>query len=279
MPDETLTSEAGMFPLDHALTTLGAGEVIDFNGRKYYPDLSKAYFVFQMARGFPSVTAYGTGFHPNVVASHFRSLLHQNINREHRMAIHTDGKQPDAIIGSIVDVDFPNGSNWQVQKDINKAPIITGVGALFKNAVGLRTIVGEHQTSRHKYAVSMECDWLLNESGILVERRGEKPTLASKTPPDLWEAGWEYIDYTEAPEELKASFSVKRNRVVGPYKGRAVRVLMGGLDKPIHFSGMAVVRYGAEPSAGIMRLAASDETSRCLGNITEGLKKLFVKKS
>jgi hypothetical protein len=256
---------------------LGAGEAIEFNGRKYQPDSSKAYFMFQMARGFPSVTAYGTGFHPNVVASHFRSLLHQNINREHRMAIHTDGKQPDAIIGSVVDVDFPSGSNWQVQGDVSKAPIITGVGALFKNAVGLRTIVGEHQTGRHKYAVSMECDWMLWESGFVVERRGEKPTPGFKTPPDLWESGWEYIDYIDAPEELRSSFSVKKKRVVSLYKGRSVRVLMGGLNKPIHFSGMAVVRYGAEGSAAIMRLAASDETSQALGNIAEGLKKFFSK--
>jgi len=254
-------SKRGLITSDLALELCG-NEGLEFKGRKFVPDETKAYFQFTLSHGFPVATVYGTGIHPNVVALSHKSLIEQNINYEHQIAHYyaEPGKENhvrDAVIGSVVAVDFPSASagGFRINKDPTKTVGINGVGVLWKQMQRMKTLLGEHQTSRHHWTVSMEVQYLFSESGFAVHM-GKKAEFEG-SPQDMIDAGYEYVSWKDAPEEMRATFSKKKNRRVAMYKGRNPVLLMGGLDKPVHYAGVAVVRYGAEPTADITRLAAS----------------------
>jgi hypothetical protein len=257
--------------------SLCGSEGIEFKGKKYVPDFTKGYFQFQFSHAYPILTAYGTGLHPNVVARSYKSLEDQNVNYEHQIAEYhkKSGKDVrDRVIGSIVAVDFPQApvGGWKVNPDPGKAPGITGVAAVFKQAQGMVKVMGEHSTGRHKYTVSMECLWPFNEAGWIAalkpapgeKQNGSRPAGFRDpdndfTPTDLLACGVEYYPFDKAPADLVATFSRKSERVVAQWHGRKCGVLMGGLDNPVHYAGAGVVHFGAERTAKIMRLAASGE--------------------
>lgn len=240
-----------------------------FGNETFVPDATKGYFQFQLSHAFPVHTVYQTGLHPSVIARSYRSLLHQNLNREHQIASYSDDKDVrDKMIGCIVAVDYPRepAGGWKVDYPPDQTPCITGVASISKQMSGVAQLLGDHLSGKHKYAVSMEVFYPLlpgddpehreSASGFAVALNGKTPQF-DFTPSDMLRAGWEYVPAAKAPEELIATFSRKKNRVVAQYRGRRVCVLMGGLENAVHYAGVGVVRYGAEPPAKIMRLAAS----------------------
>jgi len=272
--------------LDLALSLCGA-EGISMNGQHFVPDGTKGYFQFQFSHAFPQgSTVYQTGLHPAVVAKSHKSLLNQNINYEHQIAsYHSDKDVRDRVIGSVVAVDFPRepAGGWKL--DLNAAPpAITGIGVLFKQTQGMAKIMGEHVSSKRKYTVSMEVLYPLmpgddpenpnNFAGFAVALNGKDPKF-NFSPPDFIQAGYEYIPADKAPDDLVATFSRKKSRVVAQYKGRKVHVLMGGLNNPVHYAGAGVVAFGAEPPAKIVRLAASANGQ--LDELAESLLATFQK--
>jgi hypothetical protein len=226
-----------------------------------------------LSHAFPIVNVYGQALHPNVVAASYKSLLYQNLNWEHIMvAYNPDQHQQDKILGSVVAVNFPDPpvAGWRVgSKD--KAPRIEAVATFAKLARGMQTMIGRHKTGRHKFAVSMEVQYPYAQCAFTVALNGAKPT--HETPEDMVQAGWEYIPWTEADDKLLACFSVKKNRIVSEHKGRQVVQLMGGLNNPVHYSGVAVVHYGAEREAHILQMAASN-TNEHVQAIIEPLRRL-----
>jgi hypothetical protein len=264
--------------------TFHADNTLEFKGQKFTPDATKGYFQFTLSHVFPVRTAYGTAIYPAVVAQSFNSLLHQNLNWEHHIAEYH--KQPgqaspitDRVIGSIVAVDFPPvpGGGWAVNKNSN--PGIDGVAVYYKLTQGMSKIIGDHQTGRHKYSVSMEVEYPVGKSGFAVA--ATQGLVSDKTPADMRAMGYEYWSWEDAPEALRATFSNKANKIVGRYKGQEVSILMGGLSTPVHYGGVGMVKYGAEPTAGIKRLTASSDLMINLGKSAETLRaaadKLFSK--
>lgn len=234
-------------------------EGITFANQTFIPDATNGYFKFRISNGFP-VTLVGTregqALHPNVIAKSYKTLEHQNINYEHQLASYGVASN-DRVIGCVVAVDFPNPTmNWTIGTDPDKAPGITGVGVLFKQTQGMARMMGQHMTGSKKYSVSQEVLWPFEEAGFALELNGKDP-IKDFSPPDFLKAGYEYIPMEEAPEELRATYSKKRGRIVANWKGRKARVLLGGLSNPVHYAGMGVVGFGAEPQAEIQRLAAS----------------------
>jgi hypothetical protein len=165
----------------------------------------------------------------------------------------------DRVIGSVVAIDFPRepGGGWAIHADASKAPCISGVGVLYKQTSGMAKVLGEHTSGRHSYKVSMEVLYPFEDAGFAVELKGKDPEF-NFTPPDMLRAGYEYVPVNQAPEMLVATFSRKNERVVAQYKGRKVTVLMGGLNNAVHYAGVGVVHFGAEPPAKISRLVAND---------------------
>lgn len=269
-------------PASDAVITLCGDDGVEFLGRRYVPDETKAYLIFKMAHAFPVTTMYGTALHPSVTHKSFKSLEHQFLNFEHQIAAYeTDRDVRDRVVGSVLAVDYPSmpAGGWRIGKDPTQSPGITALSVIFKQAQGLSKILGEHVSGKHRYAVSMECAYRLDGSGFAVELRGKQPEF-NFTPSDMLAAGYEYVPYLSAPPELQAVFSRKKNRVVAMYKGRKCFVLMGGIDGQVHFAGTGLVRYGAEPPARILRLVASgtnvaQELSQAITTVTQKLSEII----
>lgn len=250
----------GIYSADGIFSTFASTEEVEFDGHKYVPDITKGYFRFKISHGFPIRTAYGTGLHPAVVAKNWRSMVHQNINWNHHVAEYfKDSKITDRITGCVIAAQFsaPPTGGWTI--NMKDQPFIDALGVYFKQAQGMTKIVGEHQTSRHNYTVSMEIRYVFEDSGFAIDRQGGGaiPAFKDHTPNDFSSAGFDYCPVSKAPEALLKTFSVKKLAVTEKYEGRQVTLLMGGANGGIHYTGVGIVKYGAEPTAQILRLAAA----------------------
>lgn len=234
---------------------------IDFKGIKYIPDAGKGFMKFTMAHGFPVTTAYGLAMMPQVIANSYKSLLYQAVNYEHKVVSFDKANIPTDwfLGGAVVDVDFPNqpSGGWTMSDSRENSPGITAVASFSKSARGIDRILGQHLNGRHKYSVSMEVVYPLIDCCFIVELNGKKPTVNKDTPDFILKNGWELIPVTEAPDDLLECFSIKKNKILSNWNGRKTIMLMGGLDKPVIFTGVAIVMAGAEKEAKILQMAAS----------------------
>lgn len=267
-------------PFDMALLCASTEPLnfIDGNGAShtFTPDKSKGFFQFDFCYGFPNETDTGLAVYHSIIGANYKELEDQYLSYEHQMGVYDPSKKmDDRIIGHVVAVSFPRPRNggWKLS---DPQPNITGVAAFYKKSQGMRKIIGEHLTGRHEWTVSMEIDWVLEDSGFAVKRgtaRDGKGTMSDPTfntsPQDFLDAGWEYVPFDKAPADLVATFSPERNKVVKNYKGRKVTVLVGGIDKPVHYAGLGLVKYGGEKKAKINRLVASKENAGLGGAIRD----------
>lgn len=261
---------------------------IGINGRTYKADKSKAYFEFQLACAFPyGISAYQSSFHAGTVLNSFETMRHQGVNEAHRVAAYYKGTE-DAIandkwIGAVVDVELMNRLKVsrlaQAEED---APRIRGVAAMFKRAQGVGRILKEHLTGEHQWTVSLEAEYLYSESGVVLMPKAEQPAVEAKgsagaspyqefeemaasfTPEDFKAGGYLYVPLIDAPEELFGCYDEEKGYFAKPFQGREVVTLMGGIDGQVHFKGMGVVRYGAEPTAKIGEILAHSREGQLL---------------
>jgi hypothetical protein len=241
-------------------------EFVDFQGRKtvFTPDDTKGFFQFALAHAFPAGrTAFKTALHPAVTGNSWSSILYQNVNYEHQIKSYhkepgKDTNVEDRILGSVVAASYPNTptNGWKLTPGSSSAPVgaISGVASFAKLATAMNKVVGEHQTGRHRYTVSMEVRYDYTKAGFLVAANGK---VNSGTPDDIAQAGYEWFAWSSASEELQATFSPKKNRVIKDYRGRDTTLMMGGIDGTVHFAGVGLVKYGAERTAKILQMAAS----------------------
>ncbi len=289
---------------------LGAGTVelcdgeIEINGMKLRPDKSKAYVEGHLSHAFPVITAYGKGLHAGTVANSWQSMLHQGFNYQHLMAIYGNEKAPireDRILGSIVGVEFDKApaGGWKLRDTMKKPPGMRIVASLNKNAKGADRILGQHQSGRKPFTFSMEVEFHWEDSGFAILPEVEDGPASSsdyrdiytarqglalskndiytgpfpeQTPGDFGELGFAYCSVKEAPVELLKCYDEEKDRLTKPYQGRRVAALMGGLNGHVHYAGAALVHYGAEPTAGIDRMLASDEEKQAMADALEQLR-------
>ena len=250
----------------------------------FQPDGFKGYFPFTVATGFPSGrTAYGIGIHPQTVANHYRTLLHQHSDSDHKMKFN-DPANPNAedkILGAIVAVSFPRPPNgaegWKITDQ--PAPAIKGVGVFWKNAAATMRAFSKHMMGNHRSSVSMDLFYGHEDSGFAI--KGGEGEFAETTPKEFSEAGYQYVPYAQAPKELRECFVQMKPKgekskttggedVVKNYKGRQVTFLAGGSGAGmIAFAGLAVVRYGAEPTAALGHLLAFHPAREFFDSISE----------
>ena len=259
--------------------------------QRFVPDSTKGFLQFEIANAFPNALVYGTAIHPTVLAKSYGSMLHQPFNLEHQLAHYK--KKPgianhaeDRILGSIHGVNFPETphSGWRVSADPSKAPKITAVASYSKLAKGMDDVLGEHASGKHRYTVSMEANYQFNNSGFAIARGNRAPLkgFESTTPEDMAMAGYDYVPVEQAPDDLaslnsktgyyeSSVFDKEKGFVVSNYRGRKVTLMMNGLDKPVHFAGVGLVKYGAESKAGINRMLASADAPTLLIEPFKGL--------
>src|SRR5262249_12509379 len=161
----------------------GAEQAIEIAGMKKTPNQTRGYLEFFLAHAFPVVTAYRTGLHAGTVANSWESMWDQNFNYGHRIARYHKGTEDegrireDAIIGCVVGVEYPKAPDggWKLGS-IEEAPGMRCVAALFKQAQRVDRILGEHMSGKHKWTVSMEVDYWLENSGAALLARGDSAT-------------------------------------------------------------------------------------------------------
>ena len=257
---------------------VGTGHVIEIAGMKKSPNQTRGYLEFFLAHAFPVVTAYRTGLHAGTVANSWETMWDQNFNYGHLIARYYKGTddekrvRDDAIIGCVVGVEFPKTptGGWRLGA-VEEAPGMRCVAALFKQARRVDRILGEHMSGRHEWTVSMEVDYWLEDSGVaLLARNGsatghgaklpraEPELVEANTPDDFKAKGVGYLPLLQAPDDLIECFSARDGMWTKPWCDHDLVTLLGGLNGQVHFKGAGSVQYGAEPTAAIGQVLASD---------------------
>lgn len=246
---------------------------IDFNGQRYEPNADRAYFQFSCAGAFPNITAHKVAVHPDVVARSYESLRHTVINFWHSMQVY--GDETDRVIGSVLDVQFPKApaGGWKVAANAADAPLIEGVGVLFKKATSVPRILGEHMSGQQRWTVSYEMDhteafnagavcWLVGQREWTRCGIGNEDTKA--TPQDLLDAGWCVLPYVEGLARLAACKMVD-NLTNKPFSTEEqVCLLAGGLpdnQATVSYCGLGMVPRTADPTGEMQRLVAQHPES------------------
>ncbi len=254
------------FTEDYPLTSFAGQSAIEIMGQKLLPDSSKAYIEFYLAHAFPVTTIDSTAMHPQVVANSYRSMLHQVFDLGHIMRAYNPEENPrDRILGAIVGVEFPNTpiGGWKVQGDKSQAPGIRAVASVFKAAERADKIIGEYQSGRRKWTVSMENEYYLNTSGFLVEN-SDGACEGDETPADFQALGLAYYPAVTCPDDMLKLYSMEESKIrTGrdgkplKWNGRNVTALLGGMDSSVHFKGVGITPAGKEKEAEISQLLAS----------------------
>jgi len=265
---------------------------IEINGQRLVPDKTKAYVEFRAAHAFPVVTAYNSAFHAGTVANSFSSMRHQVFNFRHQMQQYfknTDHPvQEDRILGSIVEVEFPRtpSGGWRLTQR-EQTPSLRGVAVLHKRAKGVDRIIGQHQSGRVNWAVSVEVEYQLADSGIVLLpaddskklSEAQQELLARHTPKDFAEAGYGYVPFLEASDDLLECYDPETagGMFTQLWQGRQPITLIGGLDGACHFYGLGLVEYGAEPTAHVSTILAEDARLAALSHGLEKLQNTFAR--
>jgi len=140
------------------------------------PDDYRAYVRFRIATAFPAVIGpemHGRffGFHPQVLANSFRSLLHQQTNLGHMLKAY--GGYRDRIIGGVVGVAVGNRqprSKQVMAANVDAAQFLDVVGVIYKQAEGVKELLGNHVSARQKQKVSIEVGTTLADLSVFDPR-------------------------------------------------------------------------------------------------------------
>lgn len=190
MPEEiTLTADAS-FQLSEEteVSLLAAGDPVF---KDFVADDYKAYFRFKICTAFPNVIGpemHGRcfGFHPQVLANSYKSLLHQQTNLGHMLKIY--GGYRDRIQGGIVGVSVGNasrfGGQWKIPDTVADAPYLDCIAVLWKMAEGNKELLGKHISAREKTSVSIEVGTTLKD--LLVYNPTDKTIHEMSAAMELW---------------------------------------------------------------------------------------------
>lgn len=241
-------------------------QTVHVGGLTLTPDNYKAYCQFTIAHAFPAVFAFGTAFAPATLAQSWPSMLHQVFNDSHQMKSYAKDDIPrDWQLGTIVALELAGGPvGSSLTLDAARAPFLRAAAVIHKQAERVQRILGEHLSGRHKWTVSLECNYSLLQSGFLVGQRAQAnprqaALLQETTPPEVAALpDYGYVPVELAPEDLFATFDVKKRRMVSAWQGLPVVLLKGGLAGRVEFCGVGMVRYGAEREAEIQQVLATD---------------------
>lgn len=257
----TLAQDVSLCAADGAIT-LGT--------RTFIPDATVAYADVHFSHAVPAFNWYGEGLSPAAIQRGHATVWNKPVSLEH--ALHENMAQrqagqpvtaPDKTVGHVAAVEFLWSATGELPASPVEAPGIRAVLALYKGAAGMTRVLGEHQSGKHRYTVSMEVWYARSDSGFLVRR----PGLAPGTTPEAWaRQGWSYVPHPVAERELLATRDWKRNRMAGRtrdglrccgwWRDAETYWLMGGLEGPVFYAGLGWVRQGAEGASGVDTVVA-----------------------
>lgn len=213
------------------------------------PDDFKAYVRFRIATAFPNVIGpemHGRhfGFHPQVLANSYRTLLHQQINLGHLLKAY--GAYRDRIIGGAVGVQIGNlqrQTRQTIADSVPAAQYLDVVAVIYKAAEGVKDLLGNHTSARQKQSVSIESGGPLAEYSVYDPRdRSILPLAAAmEAYPDL------------------IKFHKDKGLQIGKIDGVQFALAPGGDSGMVQFRGVGVTPNPAERStAKIIDLRAAE---------------------
>lgn len=222
-----------------------------FVNEKHKPDLFKAYVDFEICHSFPQIigpTMSGAylGYHPAVLAANHDGLVHQWMNLRHQTkANDAEGKARDRIVGCIIATYFPQAPamGWKIPEKPADAPFITARAVLFKLAEGMNRVIGDHQTSRQDWSVSIEVDATWENIGIYLPSTRE-----------IW-------SLNDVPDDLLEALTVdkkSKSLVIGKARGQQLAFAYGNTNGQLHFRGVGMTPNPAERTARITSIKAED---------------------
>jgi hypothetical protein len=212
------------------------------------PDQWTAYARVRFAKSLPmvvgpeSINGAVFGVHPAVLARSFPGIVHKQMNLGH--TLRSLGKSQDRICGCVLHASFPEEpeGGWVIPEDVESAPHITVVAALFKQAYGVPKMLGDHLGGSVQMSVSMEFTYYYSEMGVY------DPSTRMT------------YDRKDIPSNLKGYLFEDENGRLGIRKNSrkpALAIAVGGLSGTIWFSGIGYTDRPAEETAGIESIAAS----------------------
>lgn len=235
----------------------------------------------------------------------FEHLVKAYLDEDFKAAGEDKRAPGDRYIGGIIDVEFVqplragrangngNGNEYQVIRhpedrqwellSLEETPCMRCVASIFKQAHGVSRFLGEHLSGRHQYTVSLEVGYSILESVIIAlparDARKDLPKdleagLLKTTPADFQKAGLLCSTVAEAPDEMVVCWGKKEKQFTKDFFGRDLVLMRGGLNNEVHFKGTGVVRYGAEPTARLETVLASDPDGETIAKMGEILGKL-----
>ena len=219
------------------------------------PDDYKGYFRFRIATSFPAVIGpemHGRyfGFHPQVLANSYKSLLHQQTNLGHMLKAY--GAYRDRIIGSIVGVGVGNLQRCvgpqKVAATTDAAQYLDCVAVFYKMAEGVKDMLGNHISSRQKQSVSIEAGTTMQDMSVYDPRDGSILSMADAM--------------AQYPKLITMHKDAKKGLQIGKVDGVQFALAAGGDNGSIPFRGVGVTPTPAEVhTARIIDLkaCASDE--------------------
>lgn len=247
------------------LTTLNGLEVSDaitVGGRSLVPDKDLAFLEVRCAYGLPMVNSFGQSMLPQVIARSAHTWDNKLVNVGHMMRSYAPREIPrDRIVGHVAGYEVVPGpvdaasGQLTIPADRNEAAHCRLALAIYKSAERIPGLVGQSQTGRQQWTVSMEVSWFLDQTAF-AWKRSLVPVMNAL---DLG-GGWEGVTWDKAPDDLRACWDDAamngQGAITKQWQKRNVVLLLGGLDFAVRFYGVALVNEGHEPGAHIRRLLA-----------------------
>lgn len=211
----------------------------------------KGYLRFRICTSFPNMIGpemHGRyfGFHPQVLANSYKTLLHQQINLGHLLKVY--GAYRDRIIGGAVGVQVGNlqrSSKQKIADTVAAAQYLDVVAVFYKQAEGVKDMLGNHTSARQKQSVSIEVGTTLGDMQVYDPRDQSILTL---------EAAMELYPKLISIDKKKPENGLQIGKVDGVQFGFAA----GGEDGTVPFRGVGVTPTPAEKNtARIIDLKAA----------------------
>lgn len=253
-------TDSFFLPIDErSCTILAAGQEDPVFGA-VAPDVYSAYVRFSICKSLPNVmgpeSASGAvfGVHPAVVARSFETLRYKQMNRGHQLK--ALGKPADNIVGCVLGCAYPEEpeGGWTIPESVGAAPSISGLGVLFKQAQGVDKLLGEHQSGKHTWSVSMEMTYYYDEVGIY-----DPVTRLAYDRADIPKMLWNYL-----AEDEKGKLLVRKNARQVP-----LVLIPGGVSGNIWFSGVGYTKSPAERTASVDHIAAESREGMMVCEVAE----------
>jgi hypothetical protein len=235
---------------------------VSWNGRNFFPDSTKIYCGFELSSPvFPNSTRQHIAMHPAVAKRSLPTFTNQWINRNHQTGFNLTGdleasSVKDWIIGCVLAAEFGDGHpGVEIAKNPDDAQRISGMGALWLPSQGTPLLVAQ-QTLGDEFLAHIEIAFDLDQSGFAVQLEPAPGSVANGnrpagfkdpefgfSPPDMLQAGSEFVPFGKAPARLVATYSPEMGRVICDYAaGRRVTMLAGGIDGAVTLHGIGICK-------------------------------------